>query len=315
MIYKVKLDELGGILKNKARMVAHGYRQEEGTDFEESFALVARLDAIRIFLAYVDHVNMIVYQMDVKMAFLNGIPHEEVYVSQPDGFVHRDNLNHVYKLKNALYGLKQAPHVCDPVDTPTVEKSKLDEDTHGKAIDPTHYHGMVGTLMYITSSRPDLTFVVCMCSWSTPREIGNSMAENNLEHIVDLNNDNTMDFQLGGIKKVIWVDDLRSLRSVTLELETSQLSVAKLVDMGICRYNGLGYGKMVDDLSDNGEDDAAEAGVGEGQDDDRGGVNFMSNTTVYSTTPSSTPTPFSLFGDANAGPSTFQNQRNDMDEE
>ncbi|GJX40667.1 retrovirus-related pol polyprotein from transposon TNT 1-94 [Tanacetum coccineum] len=108
-IYKVKLDELGGILKNKARLVARGYRQEEGIDFEESFAPVARLDAIRIFLAYAAHMNMIVYQMDVKTTFLNDILREEVYVSQPDGFVDQDNLNHVYKLKKALYGLKQAP--------------------------------------------------------------------------------------------------------------------------------------------------------------------------------------------------------------
>ncbi|GKA52741.1 retrovirus-related pol polyprotein from transposon TNT 1-94 [Tanacetum coccineum] len=110
LMYKVKLDELGGILKNKARLVAYGYHQEEGIDFEESFAPVARLDAIQIFLTYATHVNMIVYQMDVKTAFLNGILREEVYVSQPDGFVDQDNLNHVYKLKKALYGLKQAPH-------------------------------------------------------------------------------------------------------------------------------------------------------------------------------------------------------------
>nr|GFB99121.1 retrovirus-related Pol polyprotein from transposon TNT 1-94 [Tanacetum cinerariifolium] len=83
-IYKVKLDELGGILKNKARLVARGYRQEEGIYFEESFAPVARLEAIRIFLAYAAHKNMVVYQMDVKTAFLNGNLREEVYVSQPD---------------------------------------------------------------------------------------------------------------------------------------------------------------------------------------------------------------------------------------
>nr|GFC18610.1 retrovirus-related Pol polyprotein from transposon TNT 1-94 [Tanacetum cinerariifolium] len=94
-IYKVKLDELGGILKNKARLVARGYRQEEEIDFEESFALVARLEAIRIFLAYVAHKNMVVYQMDMKTAFLNGNLREEVYVSQPDGFVDPDNPNHV----------------------------------------------------------------------------------------------------------------------------------------------------------------------------------------------------------------------------
>ncbi|GKF56703.1 retrovirus-related pol polyprotein from transposon TNT 1-94, partial [Tanacetum coccineum] len=103
-IYKVKLDELGGILKNKARLVAHGYHQEEGINFEESFALVARLDAIQIFLACVAHMNMIVYQMDVKTAFLNGIQREEVYVNQPDEFVDQDNLNHVYKLKNHSMG-------------------------------------------------------------------------------------------------------------------------------------------------------------------------------------------------------------------
>ncbi|GJU84912.1 retrovirus-related pol polyprotein from transposon TNT 1-94 [Tanacetum coccineum] len=106
---EVKLDELGGILKNKARLVAHGYRQEEGIDFEESFALVGRLEAARIFLAFAAHMNMIVYQMDVKTTFLNGILHEEVYVSQPDGYVDPDNPNHVYRLKKALYGLKQAP--------------------------------------------------------------------------------------------------------------------------------------------------------------------------------------------------------------
>ncbi|GJZ40547.1 retrovirus-related pol polyprotein from transposon TNT 1-94 [Tanacetum coccineum] len=71
-IYKVKLDELGGILKNKARLVARGYHQEEGIEFEESFAPVARLEAIRIFLMFAAHMNMVVYQMDVKTAFLNG---------------------------------------------------------------------------------------------------------------------------------------------------------------------------------------------------------------------------------------------------
>ncbi|GJR74205.1 retrovirus-related pol polyprotein from transposon TNT 1-94, partial [Tanacetum coccineum] len=268
-IYKVKLDELGGILKNKAWLVARGYRQEEGIDFEESFAPVARLEAIRIFLAFAAHMNMVVYQMDVKTAFLNGNLREEVYVSQPDGFVDPDKPNYVYKLKKALYGLKQAlcawydmlssflisndfskgsvdptlfirregkelllvqiyvddiifaastPELCDlfakimcskfkmsmmgkisfflglqisqsprgifinqskyaleslkkygfescdPVDTPMVEKSKLDEDKEGKAVDPSHYRGMIGTLLYLTASRPDLQFAICMCA-------------------------------------------------------------------------------------------------------------------------------------------------------
>ncbi|GKB83774.1 integrase, catalytic region, zinc finger, CCHC-type containing protein [Tanacetum coccineum] len=144
---------------------------EEGINFEESFAPVARLDAIPIFLTYVAHMNMIVYQMDVKTVFLNGILLEEVYVSQPDGFVDQDNPNHVYKLKKALYRSKQAPRAwydllskkygmesCNPVDTPMVEKSKLDKDTQWKAVDLTHYRRMVGTLMYLTASTPDLTF-------------------------------------------------------------------------------------------------------------------------------------------------------------
>ncbi|GKA05461.1 retrovirus-related pol polyprotein from transposon TNT 1-94 [Tanacetum coccineum] len=108
-IYKVKLDEYGDILKNKARLVAKGYRQEEGIDFEESFAPVARIEAIRIFIANAASKNITIYQMDVKTAFLNGELKEEVYVSQPEGFVDPDHPTYVYCRKKALYGLKQAP--------------------------------------------------------------------------------------------------------------------------------------------------------------------------------------------------------------
>ncbi|GJS22892.1 retrovirus-related pol polyprotein from transposon TNT 1-94 [Tanacetum coccineum] len=108
-IYKVKLDELGGILKNKARLVACGYRQEEEINFEKSFAPVARLDVIRIFLAYAAHMNMIVYQIDVKTEFYEDILREESISDQPTaGFSDQDNPNHLYKLKKVLYGLKQA---------------------------------------------------------------------------------------------------------------------------------------------------------------------------------------------------------------
>nr|GEW31305.1 retrovirus-related Pol polyprotein from transposon TNT 1-94 [Tanacetum cinerariifolium] len=142
-IYKVKLDKLGGVLKSKARLVTRGYRYEEGIDFEESFAPVARLEAIYIFIAFAAHMNMIVYQMDVKTTFLNGILREEVYVSQPDRFVDPE-----YALESLKkYGME----TCDPVDTSIVEKSKLDEDPQGKAVDPTRYRGMIGTLMYLTS--------------------------------------------------------------------------------------------------------------------------------------------------------------------
>ncbi|GJR13955.1 retrovirus-related pol polyprotein from transposon TNT 1-94 [Tanacetum coccineum] len=268
-IYKVKLDEYGDVLKNKARLVVKGYRQEEGLDFEESFAPVARLEAIRIFLANAASKNMTVYQMDVKTAFLNGELKEEVYVSQPEGFVDPDRPHHVYRLKKSLYGLKQAPqawydtlskfllaqgfskgvvdptlfirktgkhtlhvqiyvddiifastdpkdcdhfsnemsskfqismmgqisfflglqisqnprgifinqskyaneilkkfdlHKSDPVDTPMVERTKLDEDLSGIPVDQTQYRSMIGSLMYLTASRPDLVFVVCMCA-------------------------------------------------------------------------------------------------------------------------------------------------------
>nr|GEU98581.1 hypothetical protein [Tanacetum cinerariifolium] len=153
-IYKVKLDELGGILKNKARLVAHGYRQEESIVFEESFAHVARLEAVRIFLAYAAHMNMIVYQMDVKTAFLNGL---QIFHSPRGIFLNQS--------KYALESLKKyGMESCEPVDTAMVENSKLDKDTQGKAIDPTYYRGMVGTLMYLTSSRPDLIYDVCMCA-------------------------------------------------------------------------------------------------------------------------------------------------------
>ncbi|GKB35414.1 retrovirus-related pol polyprotein from transposon TNT 1-94 [Tanacetum coccineum] len=234
----VKLDEYGDVLKNKARLVAKGYHQEEGLDFEESFTSVARLEAVRIFLANAASKNITVYQMDVKTAFLNGELKEEVYVSQPEGFVDPDRPHHVYRLKKALYGLKQAPrawydtlskffleqgfskgvvnptlfirktgkhtlhvqiyvddiifastdpsdydrfsnemsskfqmsmmeialHISDPVDTPMVERTKLDEDLSGIPVDQTKYRSMIGSLMYLTASRPDLVFDVCMCA-------------------------------------------------------------------------------------------------------------------------------------------------------
>nr|GEW43351.1 hypothetical protein [Tanacetum cinerariifolium] len=221
----LKLDELGGILKNKARLVARGYRQEEIINFKDSFALVARLEAIRIFLAYAAHMNMVVYQMDV---------------SQPNGFVDPDNLNqdfskgsmdptlfirrngndllrvHIYvddiifaastpelcdlfakimcsKFKMSMMGkisfflglqISQSPRGIfinqsnyaleslrkygfesrDLVNTPMVEKSKLDEDKEEKVVDLSHYHGMISTLLYLIASRSDLQFSICICA-------------------------------------------------------------------------------------------------------------------------------------------------------
>ncbi|GKA43591.1 retrovirus-related pol polyprotein from transposon TNT 1-94 [Tanacetum coccineum] len=128
-IYKVKLDELG----------------------------VARLEAIRIFIAFAAHMNMIVYQIDVKTAFLNDILREEISQS-PKGIFLNQSKYAPESLKK--YGME----TYDPVDTPMVEKSKWDEDPQGKAVDPTCYRRMIGTLMYLTSSRADLVFTVCMCA-------------------------------------------------------------------------------------------------------------------------------------------------------
>ncbi|GJR42875.1 retrovirus-related pol polyprotein from transposon TNT 1-94 [Tanacetum coccineum] len=153
-IYKVKLDELGGILKNKARLVARGYRQEEGIDFEESFAPVARLEAIRIFLAFAAHMNMVVYQMDVKTVFLNGNLREEISQNPRGIFINQS--------KYALESLKKYGfNYCDLVDTPMVEKSKLDEDKEGKIVDPSHYRGMIGTLLYLTATFADADHAGC----------------------------------------------------------------------------------------------------------------------------------------------------------
>ncbi|GJY07959.1 retrovirus-related pol polyprotein from transposon TNT 1-94 [Tanacetum coccineum] len=167
-IFEVKKDECGGVLKNKARLVAKGYRHEEGINFEESFAPVARIEAICISIANVANKNMTIYQMDVKTAFLNSELRKVVYVSQPEGFVDQDNPTHVYRLKKGLMVLSRL-HACgmqssDLIDTPMVDKIKLDKDLHGKLVDPTHYRGMIGSLMYLTSTRPDLVFVVCMCT-------------------------------------------------------------------------------------------------------------------------------------------------------
>nr|GFC08248.1 copia protein [Tanacetum cinerariifolium] len=104
-----KQDEEQTVIRNKSRLVVRGYRQEEGIDFEESFASVARMEAIRIFLAYASHKSFTVFQMDVKTAFLHSSLKEDVHVCQPEGFIDADHPSHVYKLKKALYGLKQAP--------------------------------------------------------------------------------------------------------------------------------------------------------------------------------------------------------------
>nr|GFB92344.1 copia protein [Tanacetum cinerariifolium] len=132
-IYKVKLDEYGDVLKNKAWLVGKGYREEKGINFEESFAPMAHIEAICIFIANAVSRNMTVYQMDIKTAFLNGELKEEVYVSQPKGFVDPDYPTHVYHLKKALYGLKQAPRAWYDM----LSRFLLDNNFSKGAVDPT----------------------------------------------------------------------------------------------------------------------------------------------------------------------------------
>ncbi|GKD20774.1 copia protein [Tanacetum coccineum] len=141
------VDNIISNLSRPARLVAKGYRQEEGIDFEESFALVARIEAIRIFITNAASKNITIYQMDVKTAFLNGELKEEVYVSQPEGFIDQDLPTHKFGMDS-----------CDPVDTPMVDQLKLDEDPLGIPVDQTRFRSTVGSLMYLTASRPDLVF-------------------------------------------------------------------------------------------------------------------------------------------------------------
>ncbi|GKC57296.1 retrovirus-related pol polyprotein from transposon TNT 1-94 [Tanacetum coccineum] len=219
-----QLDEENTVIRNKTRLVVRGYRQEEGIDFEEFFAPVTRMETIRIFLAYAAHKSFIVFQMDVKTAFLHGLLKEDVYVCQPEGFIDADHRSHVFKLKKALYGLKQAPRAwydelskfllhnhfnkgtiyptlfircldddilltnpprgifinqsnyvleipkkygmetSNPIGTPMEIKDKLDLDKNGTLVDATKYRSMIGALMYLTSSRPDIVHATCLCA-------------------------------------------------------------------------------------------------------------------------------------------------------
>nr|GEZ98183.1 hypothetical protein [Tanacetum cinerariifolium] len=136
-----------------------GYSQQEGIDYDETFAPVARIEAICLFLEYVAHKDFIVFQMDVKTTFLNGILKEEVYVGQPLGFVRKQYLDHVYALDKAF-------------PTPMVEQAKLKLDLVGKPVDHTDYQSMIGSLMYVTSSRPDIMFATCdkLVCWSSKKQ-------------------------------------------------------------------------------------------------------------------------------------------------
>ena len=289
-VFRNKRDENGVIVRNKARLVAQGFNQEEGIDYEETFAPVARLESIRMLLAFACHKGFTLFQMDVKSAFLNGYILEEVYVEQPPGFQNHKYPDHVFKLKKALYGLKQAPRawydrlskflisndfsmgkadttlfikvkgddmiivqiyvddiifgatndlLCEdfaksmssefemsmmgelnfflglqikqskegifinqakyvkemlkkfemedakPMNTPMSSSIKLDKDEHGVAVDTTKYRGMIGSLLYLTASRPDIMFSVGLCArfQSNPKESHLSAVKRILRYI------------------------------------------------------------------------------------------------------------------------------------
>nr|GEY06881.1 retrovirus-related Pol polyprotein from transposon TNT 1-94 [Tanacetum cinerariifolium] len=164
-VFRNKKDDRGIVIKNKARLVAQGHTQEEGINYDKVFAPVARIKAIRLFLAYTSFKDFVVYQMDVNSAFLYGKIEEEVYVCQPPSFEDPNFPNKVYKVEKALYGLHQAPRACfSTVKTTstTMEPNKaLVKDAKAKDVDVHLYRSMIRSLMYLTASRPDITFAVC----------------------------------------------------------------------------------------------------------------------------------------------------------
>ncbi|GJV80243.1 retrovirus-related pol polyprotein from transposon TNT 1-94 [Tanacetum coccineum] len=200
-LWKNKRDEENTIIRNKAHLVAKGYNQKEEIDFEELFALVGRLEAVRLFVAYAAHKSFLVYQMDVKTSFLNRHLKEKLYVNQPNEFVDPHHPDKVYRLKKALYRLKLAPRArydelsnflvfkgfskghldptlfvtkkgediflvqhgmtsSDSIGTPMATKS-LDANLSGTPGDQMKYCSMVGELMYLTASRPDIIHATC----------------------------------------------------------------------------------------------------------------------------------------------------------
>eukprot|EP00253_Pinus_taeda_P029432 PITA_29432 len=163
-IYKNKLNENGEIIRNKARLVCKGYSQQEGIYFEENFAPVAKLEAIRMFLALSSFQKFKVYQMDVKSAFLNGDLEEEVYIEQLEGFILGNDGKLVCRLNKALYGLRQAPrawyyHLEKYLHKRGCSLNSNDEST---IVHQATYRSMIGSLLYLIGTRPDVMHVVAI---------------------------------------------------------------------------------------------------------------------------------------------------------
>ncbi|GJV76572.1 putative ribonuclease H-like domain-containing protein, partial [Tanacetum coccineum] len=161
-----KKDKRGIIVRNKARLVAQSYTQEEGIDYDEVFAPVVRIEAIRLFLAYASFMNFVVYQMDVKNAFLYGKIEEEVYVCQPPGFEDPDFPDRVYNVEKALYDDiifgSTKKELCTKFEK--LMHKKFQMSSMGELTSLSGLQSMIGSLMYLTSSRPDIMFAVCACA-------------------------------------------------------------------------------------------------------------------------------------------------------
>ncbi|GKA92386.1 uncharacterized mitochondrial protein-like protein [Tanacetum coccineum] len=173
-VFKYKKDERGIVIRNKARLVAHSHRQEEGIDYEEVFAFVARIEAIRLFLAYASFMGFLVYQMDVKSAFLYGTIEEEVYVTQLPGFKDPDYPDKVTQKEDGIF-INQDKYVAEilkkfnytdvkSASTPVDLEKALVKDGDADDVDVHLYRSMIGSLMYLTASRPDIMFVVSACA-------------------------------------------------------------------------------------------------------------------------------------------------------
>nr|GEX16467.1 copia protein [Tanacetum cinerariifolium] len=174
-VYRNKRDERGIVVRNIARLIAQGHTHDEGIDYEEVFAPVAGIESIRIFLAYASFMGFMVYQMNVKSVFLYETIEEEVYVCQPSGFEDPNHPDKDYKVVKALYGLHHAPKACQDkyvakilrkfglpegklASTPIDTENPLLKDPDGEDVDVHTCRSMIGSLMYLTSSRPDIMF-------------------------------------------------------------------------------------------------------------------------------------------------------------
>nr|GEV23244.1 retrovirus-related Pol polyprotein from transposon TNT 1-94 [Tanacetum cinerariifolium] len=187
-VFRNKLDENGIVSQNKARLVAQGYNQQEGIAYDETYASVARLESIRILLAYACALDFKLFQMDVKSAFLNDFINEEVYVAQPLGFIIFEKPDHVYKslmmklmlrlqikqMKDGIF-FNQSTYIKEmfkkfgledskPMKTLMPSDTKLTKDEECESVDSTKYRGMICSLLYLTASRPDIMFSVCLCA-------------------------------------------------------------------------------------------------------------------------------------------------------